>query len=201
MIPVPSLPEDTLREMKQRFDELLRNTQREGIDSLIAYLESTDFYTAPASTQRHGAIRGGLLRHSLSVHRYVQNFLKPFEGEIPEESMIIAGLLHDVCKANFYTTRVRNVKIPGERRWEEEESFTIEDQFPIGHGEKSVIMIMRHIALTDDEIYAIRWHMGGYDDAARQYASGRAQSSAFERCKLAVALNIADMYVAHLVEH
>lgn len=201
MIPVPSLPPETLQEMKSVFDLLLRETQRHGVEDMIAWLESTDFYTAPASTRKHGAIEGGLLRHSLTVHKYMQNFSKPLEDKLPEDSITLTALLHDICKVNFYGRSVRNVKIPGERRWEEQESFTIEDQFPLGHGEKSLFLVQRHIPLTDDEALAIRWHMGGFDDAARAYASGLTLSNAFEQSKLAVALHVADMYTANMIGH
>lgn len=200
MKPVPSLPEEELAAMKQQFDELLLGTYREGVEELIAWLEEeTDFYIAPASTANHGAVAGGLLRHSLSVQRYLSNFIKPIKEQIPEESAIIASLLHDLCKANFYGKRVRNVKVDG--RWEEQESFYIEDQFPFGHGEKSALLAQRFIDLTDDEALAIRWHMGGFDDAARGYAGGLTQASAYNKCKLAVALNVADMYVANIIGH
>lgn len=201
MIPVPRLPEETLGEMKTRFDTLLRETKRQGVEDMIVWLESTDFYTAPASTRKHGAIEGGLLRHSLSVQKYMQNFSKPLEEKLPEDSIVIVSLLHDVCKADFYGRKLRNVKIPEERRWEEQESFTIDDQFPLGHGEKSLFLVQRHIPLTDDEALAIRWHMGGFDDAARAYASGMTLSNAFEKCKLAVALHVADMYTANMIGH
>lgn len=201
MISVPSLPEEMLKEMKIRFDDLLKETERQGIESMIAWLESTDFYTAPASTRKHGAIEGGLIRHSLTVQKYMQNFSKPLEEVLPEDSITIVSLLHDVCKVNFYGRNIRNVKIPGERRWEEQESFTIDDQFPLGHGEKSLFLVQRHIPLTDDEALAIRWHMGGFDDAARAYASGMTLSNAYEQCKLAVALHVADMYTANMIGH
>lgn len=199
MIPVSRLPDEILQELKEQFITMLSSVEREGIDKLVAYLEETDFYTAPASTAGHGAIEGGLVRHSLYVCRYAQNFLKAFAEEVSADSIIIASLLHDLCKINFYEKRTRNVKIDG--RWEEQESFFIEDQLPLGHGEKSMFLAQRYIALTDQEAMAIRWHMGGYDDASRQYASGRAQSKAYNECKLAVALNIADMYVSHLLNY
>ncbi len=199
MKPVPSLPPEKLAALKEEFDSLLRSTNREGMEELIGWLEKeTDFYTAPASTQFHGAIRGGLIAHSLNVYRLYVNFTKPLP--VKPESLIIAGLLHDICKANMYVTRVRNVKVPGERRWEEEESFAIEDSLPIGHGEKSVYLAMRFIRLTDEEAMAIRWHMGGYDDTARSYIGGMTQSAAFRQYPAAAALAIADMYAAYLVE-
>ena len=47
--------------MKEEFLKLLRSIQREGIEQLIAFIESTDFFTAPASTRFHGDHAGGLL--------------------------------------------------------------------------------------------------------------------------------------------
>lgn len=196
---IPSLPPEKQAELKEEYVRLLRSTERPGVEELLAWLETqTDFYTAPASTQFHGVYEGGLLLHSLAVYKYLQNFTKAVEG-VREDSLIVAGLLHDLCKANFFVKQVRNVKIPGERRWEEEESYGIEDQLPMGHGEKSVYLAMRFIALTDEEALAIRWHMGGFDDAARSYIGGRAQSSAYRAYPMAAALNIADMYVTYIV--
>ena len=95
---------------------------------------------------------------------------------------------------------MRNVKIPGERRWEEVEVYNIDDAFPFGHGEKSVFLAMRYIDLTDEEALAIRWHMSGYDDAARSYAGGLSQSAAFTKYPLAAALAIADMYDTYIID-
>lgn len=194
---LPTLEPEKAAELKEEFVGLLGSTEREGMPKLLEWLDSTDFYTAPASTQFHGVYAGGLLVHSLSVYRYLQNFTKAVK--VDENSVKIIGLLHDVCKVGFFTRQVRNVKIPGERRWEEEESYAIDDQLPMGHGEKSVYMIMKYIPLTDEEALAIRWHMGGFDDAARAYAGGKAQSGAYRKYPVAAALNIADMYVTYIL--
>lgn len=196
---IPSLAPEKLESLTDEFNELLLSTNREGIDSLLHWLQSdTDFYTAPASTQFHGAFVGGLLLHSLAVYKYLKNFTKALDS-VKEDTVILSGLLHDLCKVNFFTRQVRNVKIPGEKRWEEEESFAIDDTLPMGHGEKSVYLAMKFIKLTDEEALAIRWHMGGYDDAARAFISGKAQSNAFRKYPLAAALNIADMYVTYIL--
>lgn len=201
MIPVPTLSEEELTGLKDSFDSMLRATYREGVEELIAWLETeTDFYRAPASASKHGAVEGGLLLHSVSVCKYLRNFVKPLGEEIPDDSVVISALLHDLCKANFYTKRVKNVKV-APKQWEEQEYFAIEDQLPLGHGEKSAMLALRFLELTDDELMAIRWHMGGYDDAARAYAGGMAQANAFDKSKLAVALNVADMYVSHIIGH
>ena len=51
--------------------DFLKETEvikRKGIDKLLEYLETTDFFTAPASTAFHGAHERGLVLHSLSVY-------------------------------------------------------------------------------------------------------------------------------------
>lgn len=195
MASIASLNKDKLDALREEFCTLLLETGREGMEDMIAYLESTDFFTAPASTSKHGALYGGLIMHSLEVYRLLENFSKPIK-DVKQDTLIICGLLHDVCKANMYTVKTRNVKNE-QGRWEEVESFAIDDQFPFGHGEKSVFLISRHIKLTDEEALAIRWHMGGYDDAARSYVGGITQANAFEKAPLCVALHLADMYAAH----
>ncbi|MGI6664461.1 MAG: HD domain-containing protein [Christensenellaceae bacterium] len=192
--------EKLLSNYKEEFCELLRSTERENIEAFITWLEEeTDFFTAPASTKTHGAYEGGLLIHSLSVYRVLSNFAKNLDG-VKRETIIIAALLHDLCKVNFYIKTVRNVKIPGERRWEEVEVYAIEDDLPLGHGEKSVYMAMKYIDLTDEEAMAIRWHMGGYDDAARSYIGGMTQGNAYRKYPLAAALAMADMYDTYIID-
>ena len=39
--------------MKQQFIQLLRSTNRQGIENVINWLEESDFFTAPASTMFH----------------------------------------------------------------------------------------------------------------------------------------------------
>jgi hypothetical protein len=39
-----------------------------------------------------------------------------------------------------------------------------EEDFP-GHGEKSLLVLMPHISLTDEEIMCIRYHMGAFVDS------------------------------------
>ena len=53
----------------KRFKEIfVSQIDRPGAADLIAWLESTDFFTAPASTKHHGAFPGGLVGHSLNVY-------------------------------------------------------------------------------------------------------------------------------------
>ena len=132
---------------KEKFIEIYKSCiTREGADKFLEYLcEKTDFFTAPASTRFHGAYDGGLLEHSLNVYECLcdqikhSKFCSKYGFTFSEESLAIAALLHDVCKTNFYKTEMRNVKKNGV--WESVPYYTIEDNLPYGHGEKSVYII------------------------------------------------------------
>ena len=129
--------------MKEEFIQLLKETNREGIDKLIEFLEHSDFFKAPASTRFHGSFEGGLLEHSMKVYE----ILKQKSGD--SEAVRIIALLHDICKANFYKVDYRNAK--NELGvWEKVPYYTIDDMVPYGHGEKSVMMISEFIKLTPD---------------------------------------------------
>ena len=173
-----------------------REVTRPGADKLLEWLSTTDFFKAPASTRFHGACEEGLVMHSLNVyHALMDRFFE--EGDNPE-SMAVCGLLHDLCKANYYKTGSRNVKNEATGQWEKVPIFMVEDQFPYGHGEKSVYLIERFIRLKPAEAVAIRWHMGGFDDAAR--GGCRAISEAYDAYPLAGKLHLADLTATYLME-
>ena len=155
--------------MKEEFINLLLSTKREGIEDVIAFLEKTDFFTAPASTKFHGSYEGGLLEHSMKVYEILKEKVKNacIEIKTPAESVILIALLHDLCKANFYKIDYRNAK-NALGIWEKVPYYTVDDQIPYGHGEKSVMMITEYIKLSPEEKYAIRWHMG-YTEPKEQY--------------------------------
>mgnify|MGYP002667366594 CR=1 FL=1 len=79
----------------------------------------------------------------------------------------MVALLHDLCKVGCYKKSFRNVKNDATGQWERVPTFTFDDPLPYGHGEKSVYIVNGFIRLTREEAMAIRWHMGGFDDAAR----------------------------------
>ena len=175
-----------------------KNIHRPGAEKLLAWLEGTDFFTAPASTRFHAAYEGGLLDHSLNVYNVLIS--KHFNPETDDlESYTIVSLLHDLCKANYYKPGTRNVKNEATGQWEKVPSYSVEDLFPYGHGEKSVFLIERFMKLHIEEAVAIRWHMGGFDDAAR--GGCFAISEAYDKYPLAVKLHIADLEATYLMEH
>lgn len=187
-----------LSDLKQEFiDIYTKNVKRDGSEELLKWLETTDFFTAPASTKFHCACPEGLLKHSLNVYKVLME--KHFNPETDDiESATICSLLHDLCKAQFYKTSTRNVKNEVTGAWEKVPYYSVEDAFPYGHGEKSVFLIERFMRLKTSEAMAIRWHMGGFDDTAR--SGGFSISLAFDKFPLAVKLHMADLEATYLRE-
>lgn len=186
-----------LNALKQKFIEIYqKNVTRRGAEKLLEWMETTDFFTAPASTRFHAAHEGGLLEHSINVYEVlVAKHYDPASDDL--ESFTLVSLLHDLCKAGFYTVSYRNAKnAAGE--WEKVPYYTVDDQFPYGHGEKSVYLIERFVRLKTEEAVAIRWHMGGFDDSAK--AGSFALANAFEKYPLAVKLHLSDLEATYLCE-
>ena len=193
---------------KERFCQLLRATERENIDYVIEDLEALGFFTAPASVRNHFNFPGGLVQHSLNVYdaamavrRQMCELRPSLADELPEASIAIAALLHDVCKAELYTmvNRKRKNEIG---MWEDVKEYQIGyENFPMGHGEKSVIMLLRSgLDLEDAEALAIRWHMGPWElnsasiDQDRNYRAAQAFSP------LVPLIHTADTLAASLLE-
>ena len=154
----------TENKYKSEFIEILKDTGRENIDYVIEDLEDLGFFEAPASSKNHFNFEGGLVEHSLNVYKIAIMLkeqmikLRPdIVNRIPDDSIAIAALLHDVCKADIYKKVVKKVKNEI-GVWEPQESYNIDySNFPLGHGEKSVIILLRSgLDLSDDEIIAIR---------------------------------------------
>ena len=183
---------------KEEFIQIYQeNIKREGSAELLEWLQKTDFFTAPASTKFHGACEQGLVMHSISVFKTLVE--KHFDPETDNmESFAICALLHDLCKAEFYKVSTRNVKNDETGKWEKVPYYAVEDKFPFGHGEKSVFLIERFVRLKPAEAVAIRWHMGGFDEAAR--GGSFAISVAYEKYPLAIKLHLADLESTYLRE-
>ena len=130
--------------------------------------------------------------------------IKKMEGlcdALPKESVIIAALLHDVCKADVYKPVIKRQKnklgvwcdVPGY-----DVDYSI---FPLGHGEKSVIWLLQNgLKLTTDEIIAIRWHMTAWDLPFQSPEMKNNLNAARERCPLLALIQAADGLSANILE-
>ena len=188
---------------KRKFIEIYKSKiTREGADKLLEFLEGSDFFTAPASTRYHGSHEGGLCEHSINVYECLCDYLarprvkEQYGMSYSEETIAIVSLLHDVCKTNFYVETTRNVKENGV--WKTVPYYSIDDQLPYGHGEKSVYMISAYMKLTRDEAFAIRYHMGFAECGNQTYINN--VGKAYEMFPIAFAVSVADMEASYYLE-
>ena len=188
---------------KEEFTKIYKdNIKRQGADSVLAWLEDSDFFTAPASTRFHLAEETGLLQHSINVYKQLGNEAWIYEKKTGEkyssESIAIVALLHDICKANFYKKDYKNVK-NSEGVWEKAPYYTVDDTLPYGHGEKSAIILLQlGLQLSVEEVAAIRWHMGGFDEAVK--GGSYSMSKAAEKYPLVTLLQVSDLKASYLDE-
>ncbi len=193
---------------KQKFIDILRATDRENMDYVIEDLEAMGFFEAPASVKNHYNFPGGLVLHSLKVYEMAMALresivkLRPdTEASLNPDSIAIAALLHDTCKADIYrkVQRARKNEV-GQYEKFDEYQVTYEN-FPVGHGEKSVIMLLRSgLDLEDEEIFAIRWHMGPWDLPTQSIEMDRSYREAQKKSPLVSLIHVADTLSASILE-
>ena len=196
----------------ERFETLLQSVKRDGMENLLKFIRKSDFYTAPASTRYHLCCEGGLLQHSLNVYDLLDKkqkedgVWKDVLKDIPHESIVIVSLLHDLCKTYFYEMDYKNQKVYSENGskkdekgrfdWQSVPCYKINDKIPLGHGEKSVMMVEEFIRLKPLERYSIRWHMGFTEEKSNY----NTLSVAIALHKLVLALHESDLEATYLLE-
>ena len=197
-----------MEDLKQQFKEKLLSTGREGMEAVIDNLEELGFFEAPASTKFHLNVKGGLMKHSwnvcntaLMLREQMIQMNPEVADKLPVDSVIIASLLHDACKADIYRESILNRK--NELGiWEKVPGYEVDySNLPLGHGEKSVIMLLSYgLKLTKDEMLAIRWHMTAWDLAFQSPEQRANLQKAREIAPLCVIVQCADGLSTSLLE-
>ncbi len=197
-----------IKKIKEEFIELLRSTKRAGIEDVLKDLEDWGFYEAPASAGHHLNVAGGLVQHSLNTCKAAlavyegMKTLEPYlANEVKRESVIIASLLHDVCKTDIYKPTVKRRKNQL-GIWEDSDGYKVTyKNFPMGHGEKSVILLLcSGLELFDDEMLAIRWHMGAWGVNMNSYEDQCNYDTARMLYPLVAIVQTADGLAASIME-
>ena len=81
-----------MAETKDRILEILRSTGRPGMDAVINYLETSNYFRRDCYS--HHKEVGGLAIHSLEVCEYMLSHA----GGFPSDSLAVVGLFHDLGK-------------------------------------------------------------------------------------------------------
>lgn len=198
----------TIEEKFEYIKNLLLSFNREGMNKIIEYLQNSDFIYAPSSTKFHSNYQGGLMDHSLLVmstalrlRKVTINMNPELESYLTEESVIISSLLHDICKIGFYVTKEKWKKDENDK-WISYIGYDVSDTFPIGHGEKSVIILQElGLKLTMEEMLAIRYHMGLWSTTVDCGDTSRAYFRALEMCPLLCIIQNADFMSSNMLEY
>ena len=197
------MTEQQIAANKQRFIDLCsEHIHREGLDKVLAYLEKSDFYTAPSSTRFHLNEDGGLCLHSMNVFEAackiynemakpaIVNGTSPFTEEVSMESIAIATLYH----------KTERWKKDDKNRWVSYPGYEVKDDFPLGHGEKSCLMLSWYMRLKPEEMLAIRWHMGMFDMGESGTPLRMSFFSATDKSPLVSIVHAADFLTSNLWE-
>lgn len=193
---------------QEEFCSLLRSTGREGVEGLIEDITNQGFFEAPASAGHHLNVEGGLAQHSLNsckaalaVWEGMKTVEPTLANEVTRESIIIATLLHDLCKIDIYRRSVKKRK-NALGQWEDSEGYKVTYRnFPMGHGEKSVILALCcGIELSDAEMLAIRWHMGAWGVNQNSFEDCRNYDAARKLYPLVAIVQTGDSLAAAIME-
>lgn len=147
------------------------------IKHILEWLRTTDFYTAPASTKYHDACHAGLLTHTLEAYIQLNGLrsVPKFKQVVDNQwwSAVFAVLVHDWCKIGRYESYVKWVKdehMPDMNVWNQTSAYRYKEDGTgrLGHGPQSLVVAMQLcnnslLALSFEEMAAIRWHMDNWD--------------------------------------
>ena len=146
-------------------------------NDLMEYLETTTAWLyAPASMKYHLNRPHGLLEHSVNVAETLLSLKETMAPEIPDESCVIVGLLHDLGKAG----------VPGNPQYLENEPSEKQKwagypaTVPYSYNKelvylsvpiRSLYLILPRLPLSEEEVQAIAYHDGQYVDDNRSVAA------------------------------
>ena len=150
------------------------------------YLIDNGFFTAPASTKFHGAYEGGLFDHSFNVAMALLGLTIKLKLTWSRfESPLIVGMFHDLCKIDQYLFNTETKTYIWNSR-----------QRLLGHGDKSVKLLLEHMKLTQEEINCIEQHMGSFTDKE----NWPRYTNAIHSYSNVLYTHMADMIASHIVE-
>jgi hypothetical protein len=194
---------------KEKFTEILSSTGRKGMDAVIAKLDESGFFDAPASSRFHLSCKGGLMEHSMNVYEaalFVREQIiqrRPeLEEQLPLDSVAICALLHDTCKTDIYKEGILSRK-NADGYWEKYVGYQVDYNtgLPLGHGEKSVILLLSWgLELKPEEMLAIRWHMSAWDMPMQSAEHKESFNAAKAKSPLVSLIQTADGIATGLLE-
>lgn len=151
------LTEEQIYANKMKVLELLQKLDVD-ITDLVAYMDDTDYWHKPASTQYFRAYAGGLCQYALDLCYELSALCNAyFPGKYDEKTIIKVALLKDIYRATLYESYNKNVKNETTGQWETQLGYRYSETRPV-YGDlafSSFMVIRKLIDLTDEEVEAI----------------------------------------------
>lgn len=190
-------------DIKNTIERLLRETEREGIENLISWMNENGYFTAPSSSHYHLCREGGLVEHSFNVFlRMMQMHNALFGEEVTKNNqaaITICSLLHDIGKCGQYGKPhyVENYLSKTDKdgnpiRSAAKPYITNAELLNVPHEIRSLSIVDRYIDLTEEEQFAILYHNGLYGDLKYQIKGNETM--------LYMLLHFADMIASRIDE-
>lgn len=181
------------KSVKDKIIDLLKSTEREGIDGLIEAMEQGGFFTAPCSSDKHLCCPGGLAEHSLNVYSAMVDIDAGLAADLPEDSIVICAILHDLGKMGDHgkPNYTENILKSGLKSSAKPYS-TNKDLIYLAHEIRSAMIAERYISLSEEEEAAILWHNGLYGQFKYDIPG--------KETPLYMVLHWADMWASRVIE-
>lgn len=187
--------------MREKIQKLLLSTKRDGMKTLLVWMDLNGFYSSPCSTQYHLCKEGGLAEHSWNVFDVMDKLAGTMLGEKEHDeiinSIIICSLLHDIGKAGQFGKcgYVENYLSKKDKdgnpiRSEAKPYVSNSDLLNVPHEIRSLAIISKYIDLTEEEQHAILYHNGKYTHMGYD----------LKETPLQMLLHFADLWASRVVE-
>ena len=185
---------------KEKITELLRTTNRAGMEELLEWMQINGFYNAPCSSKYHLAKPGGLAEHSLNVFHNALAIVDAWQirentilSETSINSIVIVSLLHDIGKCGQFGKP--NYVITNDTAMKFAQSpatyATNAELLYVPHEIRSISILSQFIELTEEEQFAILYHNGLY---------GELKGFKGKETPLYMILHFSDMWAARVNE-
>ena len=125
------ITQEQLSANRLKFMELLGKLNIDLVE-ISKYLDKTDYFNKPATTQYFKAYAGGLCQYSLDLYYELAQLVNAYcTGTYTEEDVIKVALFKDIYKAELFEAYSKNVKNELTGQWESVLAYKYSENRPV----------------------------------------------------------------------
>ena len=151
------ITQEQLSANRLKFMELLGKLNIDLVE-ISKYLDKTDYFNKPATTQYFKAYAGGLCQYSLDLYYELAQLVNAYcTGTYTEEDVIKVALFKDIYKAELFEAYSKNVKNELTGQWESVLAYKYSENRPV-YGDlafSSYMVARKFVDFTEEQIEAI----------------------------------------------